>query len=283
MTNIDNIIAEIRNSLKQYDTSGLIDDLSIYDRTYKALRKFGNLITTKMETIIHVSDGKAALPSNFQSLKSAVKVDKSHIETDLSDDVLQSTFFWKERTEQITDWNRCEDCSKEYTEKRIVEKVYLHEKQVNFCYKNPCYLKLNRYTQKDSYARNCLNLKVESPFEISINNETLYANFKEGDIFIEYYGFETDEENKPYIPDTPQSRLETWLTYHLKRMIFEDIWLNSDDTGIEAKIQYLLAQEQAEFSLAMTDIKAATLTYRGFFKLAAENKKRTSVFEYQIV
>lgn len=283
-THIDTIIAEIKSSLKQYDNSQLIDDLSLYDHTFKALRKFGNLITSRFEIVADVKDGKAELPKNFSSLRFAIKCDSGWVESDLETDVLQNSYFWKERVEKTNDWNRCEDCRKEYSEKVITEKIYFHNKETRFCYKNPIYLKLGKHINKDFYSSDCLNKKVKNcPYEITINGKTLYANFSEGKIVIQYYGFEIDEDGKPYIPETPQERLETYLTYHLKRKIFEDIWLNSDDSGIESKIQYLLSQEQQELSLALTDIKAATLTLKGFYDLEKQNKRREQSFEYPII
>jgi len=278
---IDSFIAEIKSSFKQYDTAALIDDTSITDWVYKALRRFGNLITTKQETLITVENGRAWLPRNFDSLDLAIKVDKSHIHTDLSTDVLQKALFWKERVEKIDSWNVCADCEKEYSEKTIVEKIYYSDRTVNLHYKNPTILKLKRHTSKDSYTRNCKNIYAESPYEISIQGNILHTsqNFPDGEIFIRYYGFETDEEGKLYIPESPQERLETYLTYHVKRKILEDAWLNGDDENLQNKIQYTLNQENAEFSLALTDIKASTLTLGGFKNIERLNKRRTRVFE----
>lgn len=281
MPHIDTIIAEVKNSLKQYDAAQLIDELSIIDNTFKALRKFGDLITNEYEIVVPVRDGKGVLPKNFSTLVFAIKCDKGWVDSDLEQDILQNSFFWKERTEKTDTWNECKDCSKEHSEKTIVEKIYFRDKETRFCYKNPTLLKLNKYSKKDFISKNCLNKTVKNcPYEISINNTTLYTNFKEGEVFIKYHGFELDENGKPFIPETPQERLETYLTYHLKRKIFEDIWLGGDDTGIENKIQYLLAQEREELTLALTDIKAATMTLEGFKRIERNNKRRTTVFEY---
>jgi len=282
-THIDTIIEEVRNSLKQYDAANVLDTLSMYDWTFKALKRFGNLITTIHEKVVDIEDGKGNLPSNFQSLKSAIKIEPSYVSSELDNDVLQTAYFWKERVEKSNKWNHCKDCEKEYTEKTIVEKLYLHDKPTSFHYKNPTYLKLGRHVNKDPYAQDCDNKKVHSsPYEITINQNTIYTNFKEGSIFVRYYGFEMDDAGKPYIPESPHERLETFLTYHLKRKIFEDLWLNSDDAGIENKIQYLLSQENTEFRLALSDVKAASMTLGGFYKLAQQNKQRTTIFEYPI-
>lgn len=277
---IDNLIAEVKNSLKQYDVSGQIDDLSIYSWVYSAMRRFGNLITTKHQKIITIRDGRGDLPDNFESLRYATLYDRGCAETEIGHDVLQQSYFWKERTSKQGSWETCNgDCNSGYKEKTIVEKYFLHEKPIKFHYKNPRYIKLSRHTKKEFYERGCKNLKINSPHEITINRQTIYANFTQGELFIEYYGFEVDDEGKPYIPQTPHERLETYLTYHIKRKIFEELYLNSDDENIQGKINYLLAQEQAEFSLALTDVKAATLTMKGFYNLEKLNRKRTAVFE----
>ena len=278
----DTVIAEIRNSLKQYDTSGLIDDYSLYNYIFSALRKFGNLITTKHEIIIPVRNKRATLPSNFESIQSAMKADKGWVESEIEQDHLQQTYFWKERTEKNNTWNRCQNCSKEYGEKVIVEKIYLHEKETKFCYTNPCYLRISKHTKKDLISKDCNILSNNSPYEITINDKTVHTNFEQGELFIKFYGFEVDEQGKPYIPQSPHEHLETYITYFLKRKIFEDIWLNSDDTSIEGKIQYLMMQEKAEFDYAMSDVKADSLTFKGFAKLERMNKKRTATFEYSL-
>lgn len=279
-THIDTVIAEVRNSLKGLDTSGLIDDLTMYDLAFKALKRFGNLITTLHETVIRVQDGRAELPINFHNLKVALKCDRSHYSTDCEKDELQTSFMWKERTEKTDSWNECADCDKTYSEKTIIEKVYLHGKETRFSYKSPTLLKLGRHSNKNFVGTDCQNKSVkECPYEITINNRTLYANFTDGNIYIKYYGLETDDDGKPYIPETPFEGVEKYVRASLEMSIFKDLWLNGDDAGIENKLQFLVSQEDKALSFALLDAKAATLTLNGFKNLERQNKKRSSVFE----
>lgn len=278
----DTIIQEVRTELKSYDASGVLpDDLTMYDMIFKCLKRFGNLIMTLNEAVVQVENGKGTLPSNFNNLNLALKMDKSHFCTDMSKDELQTAYFWKERIEKSTDWNTCADCEQRFTEKTIVEKVYLRGKESRFHYSNPVKLKLGKHVNRDAIAGDCLNKAVTNcPHEITINNNTLYANFSSGTVFVRYYGVETDEDGKPYIPETPMERLENYVRYHLKLKLFELMWLNGDDTDIITKIQYLTGQESTAFMEAKADIKAAGLTLKGFAKINRKNKLRSTTFEY---
>jgi len=274
----DTFITEIRNSLKQYDTAGLIDEYSIIDWIYSGLRQFGNLITTKTEAVVDIVDGKGQLPQNFESLDYAILCEPSCVESEYGRDYLQQAYFWKERVEKSDAWNKCGDCEKNYSEKTIVEKHYYHEKPVKMHYKNPQPLKLSRFTKKDYYARGCRNLKQDCKNEITLNNKIIYTNFSEGSVYMIYYGFETDED-KPIIPDTPQGKLQVYLKYYVQRNLFETIWLNSDDANLENKIQYLVAQERQEFARAMADARNATLTIGGFYNIERQARKNRAIFE----
>lgn len=281
-THIDTIIAEVRNSLSSYSASGLIDDLSIYDWTFKVLRSFGAQLMVKHDTVVQIKDGVGKLPAGFGYLDLAMKCDSGWMESDLQDDVLQSSFFWKERIEKTDSWNGCKtDCDKRTSEKTITEKIYFHGAETRFNYINPTMLKLGKHIKKDYFNSGCKNLYIkESPYEITINETTLYTNFKSGNVFIRYYGLETDEQGKPYVPNTPLNHLEDFLIIHIKRKIFYDMWLNGDEAGIENKLNSLKQEEREQRTLAEKDVKSKDFSIESLLKVQRLNRRKSMSAEY---
>lgn len=252
-------LAEIKSSMKQYDSANLIDDVSVHNWVVDGLKRFGGLPTIKIEKSIEVKNRKASLPSGFKSLKLALKCDPYRYECDeKGQEVLQDFYFYKTWESSDTHWNFCNPCQTCETESAIVEKVYFNNGgRANFYYNNPYELKLVSYTQKDICLDGCANLHVkESPYEISINNKTLYTNFSKGVIYMVYNGFEEDEDGFVIIPETNQGWLKQYLEYNVKRRIIEDILGNSDNSTNEMTLYQIYQNNELQsFSNAKTELK----------------------------
>jgi hypothetical protein len=59
MTTRKNLIAEVLSDLKQYNESGLIDDISLNRWVKNALLKFGGTIMPKLDKVIEVREGSS--------------------------------------------------------------------------------------------------------------------------------------------------------------------------------------------------------------------------------
>lgn len=252
-------LAEIKSSMKQYDSANLIDDVSVHNWMVDALRRFGDLPTMQIEKVLEVQNKKAKLPSGFKSLKLAIKCEPYGYDTDdKGRDILQNTYFYKTIETSESNWDFCNPCPIEEKESCIVEKLYFHNgSKANLYYKNPQWLKLTSYLKRDICTKDCPNLKIKSSkYEISINNKTLYTNFSKGSVYMIYNGFEEDEEGFVIIPDTNQGYLKTYIEYFVKRRIIEDIIGNSDNSTNEMTLyQMYQSQEMQYFSLAKTELK----------------------------
>lgn len=252
-------LADIKSALKQYDSANLIDEVDIYTWMVQGMRRFGNLPTIQIEKSLEVKNRKVALPEGFKSLRMALKCEPDRYECDEKGyDVLQDFYFYKTWETNQTEYSICEPC--ESTEKQtcVVEKVYFHNGgKAHFYYKKPEWLKLVSYTKKDIDLTGCFNLKVkESPYEISINNKTLYTNFNSGVIYMIYNGFPEDDEGFVEIPETNNGNLEMYLKYYVQRNFIEQLITNSDNTTNEAQLyQIFNTNELQYYSLAKTEMK----------------------------
>lgn len=255
--------AAIKGSMEQYNSAGLIDDLSIYNWMIEGMNEFSTLPTIRIEYIINVRNNKGTLPDGFKSLYSAVKCEPyaCTIDEDKPVDVLQDIYHYKVRELKNEDWNFCNPCDIQETDTCVVEKVYFHNgTRGNFYYNNlePLKLRLTSHTRKSKCDSNCLNFSVNNAQnEISINEKTIYTNFKEGSVFIVYNGYEEDEDGFIMIPESKEDNLFKFLRAYVKREIIRKILENSDNT----------TNEQFLFSLYDSDVKLYQPKVSGSLKM----------------
>lgn len=286
MTTFEEFLMEIKESFKQYDSAGLMNDLTIYNWVLDGLNPFAMLPTIRVETVLTVKNNKAKLPDGFKSIYSAVKCEPFGYTTDdeKGEDILQDIYFYKVREIKNSEWALCDPCEMVETETCVVEKVYLHNgTRANFYYNNaqPIRLKLTPHVKRTNCDKDCLNFKVtSSPYEISINQRTLYTNFKEGNIFMVYNGYEEDEDGFILVPDTEEGWLRKYLIAMVKKNIIEDVLANSDNTTNEQFLYTLYIQQSDEyFKKAMGEMKLKRVL-QGMGNYKNKLRKEISVYNF---
>jgi hypothetical protein len=286
MITFDEFLAEIKESLKQYDSAGLINDLTVYNWVLDALNQFSMLPTIRIETVLDVKNNKTKLPDGFKSIYSALKCEPFGYTTDCpeGEDILQNIYFYKVREIKNAEWALCDPCELKEEETCIVEKLYLHNgTKANLYYNNaqPIKLKLTPFVKKTSCDKGCLNFAVkDSPYEISINKRTLYTNFEKGSIFMVYNGYEEDDDGFLLIPDTEEGWLKKYLVAMVKRNIIEDVLANSDNTTNEQFLYTLYLQQSNEFfNKAMGEMKLKRVL-QGMNAYKRKLKKEISVYNF---
>ena len=280
-------LSEIKSSMKQYDSAGLIDDLSVYNWLIDGLNDFNMLPTIKIETVLSVKNNVARLPEGFKTLYSAVKCEPyaCTVEEEEGKHVLQNFYFYKVRELKNEDWNFCDPCEIEESDSCVVEKLYLYDgrAKANFYYNNLQDIKLNLtpYVKRTKCDKECVNFSVhDARNEISINNKTIYTNFKEGNIFMVYNGYEEDEDGFLIIPDTQEGNLIKYLKSYVKKQIIFELLTNSDNTTNEQFLFQVFERDtNLYFAKAMGEIKMKRILGSiGSYK--KKIKKEFAVYDY---
>lgn len=269
------LIAEITTSLRQYDDAGLIDYRTLNRLIRNELKRFGSNIMTLNEKYIEIKNGKAELPDDFFSLQTAMKITKDsyYLNSDCKKVVEQSNY-WKERLESTYVWDNQSNSHKQQDFKYIEERIVRNDSDVTIRYKNPTLLKLTKGIKKDVISKECNNLRIiQSPYEVNINGNTIYTNFKEGTILIVYYGLPVDDEGDLLIPDIRS--LEEYLIAYCKRKMLEDMFYNDEDTNIINKLQLARQDERELYSLAQTAVKFERLSSDFWKKIKKKNMEQT--------
>lgn len=282
MITIESFIADIRDEFSSWDSAGLIDNTSIHKWINKALLKFGSNIMLLQDTVIEVENSTGIIPHNFFSLYSAYLCNKKGFKNvpEKHKKTLQQSYAWVERVERSNKWNSCDPCCAEEEEKTIVEKLYFKDVEVDFYYNQPTLLKLGKTIDRNVCHKECRNKIVkDNPNEIIILNNTLQTNFREGSVYMQYYGLPKDEDGNTSIPETPKGEVETYLEYHVKRKIAENIGANQDDSSAFNLLSYYSQMEKEHLGLALTDAKFSTLTPNSFRRLKKINRAEMHRYE----
>lgn len=277
------LYAKISSQFPAYKSSGLLNEIDIYEDYVFSIKKFGGLPLELFEEVLEVHNGSVKLPENFRKLRYAIKCDPSHFQTKHTDH-LQDSQFWRERHEKTATWDSCDTCCVEENEKFIVERLYYREYECKYFYRNPIELKLVQGVNRTHLDANCQNLKVrQSPYEINIiKGNILQTNFTKGTIFLRYRGLSIDEEGFVEIPDTFNGHLESYVESYILTNLMTRIISNGDNTQSEISLLSYYAQEKRNnFNLAMTELKA-----NQFSKVARDkyrNKLRTESRKFDII
>ena len=286
MTTLENIISEVKTELSQYESAGLLDEISLRNWATRALKRFGNLVTTLQEKTVKVENGRAKLPKDFYSLYLAAKCEPKRYEViEGTEDDLTDSFFMRIRKESETVWNNQSNKFEPGTYIEIVEKEYLRggSTQVDVYYHRPTLLKLTRGIKKESCHSNSKNLSKQltasSPYEINILGDYIQTNFQDGFIYLQFFALEKNNEGEIIIPELSNDQLVEYLTYHLKRKALEAVWI-SDDDSVQTKIQWMLSQEKDAELKAMSAAKIESVSGHGWWEtIKNRNRLRNSIYD----
>ena len=280
---LEEFIADLTSSNYFKDNPQLVDEASIARWVFLKLKNFGRNVMDKYERVIHVDNYRAELPENFASLFLAVFCEPHLISMPEDTEPLrvQSRLY----AEKIScpEESICTDCLPTCKEgscvDRVVENLYLDPTtNVNVLYRNPVYVKIGSDLIRSQCEANCINRHVkDSPYSMNIKGKTVYANFKKGAIYLQYYGLPMDDNCLPVIPITPNGYLEEYLEYYVKRKILEDAMLSDDTTNKQYIYSSYIQQETDLHAKAKADTSKIDMV--ALFKAMGNNRFRMRKYD----
>lgn len=281
MTTEQELFSEIKNTLKSYDESNLIDEITLRMWLKSEIKSFGTNVMVMTDDIIEVKGGKAVLPDDFWRLKEAWKYKPSFFKIDSGSlEDLEKNSYWKTRVTQNGFVNGDkQSCDTSHT---VKEEVHFNDAYASLHYGSPTILRLTRGFNSKAVIKDCLNLpsrvKKKEKNEINIVGNTLQTEFTSGFIYLVYQALPM-EEGKVIIPETQHDALYKYLLTFLKLKVFEEIWLNNDDPNLGNKISYLYAQSEDYRSRADSELKAGILNPSSWKTVRNTNRQRHRKYE----
>jgi hypothetical protein len=285
-TRLSEFISEIENEFSTFAESGDIDSSSIKRWIVLELKRFGNNILEMQEKVLDVKNSQSTLPENFKSLKLALKLKPigSILEDSTQEDLRQS-FSYTKRLEREAYFN---DVTLEYVasnKTKIIEEAIILGTGKAKLYYHPEVLHVVKGFSGGGVALDCLNISKEirnkASNQISINNSTLDTNFSEGQVYIQFYGLNTDEDGEIVIPEL--MHLETYLEYFCKSRIAEKLIANNrNPQALGQLLPTYLQKAETNFSRAMTASKMSAISNGNWVNASrVQNRKQSNRFNFR--
>ena len=281
--NLTEFIAEVETELRSFTDTGLVDRITIEQMVINKIKKFGANVLDLKETIIDIENATAQLPKDFRALRFALKLNAEGYTVDGKKENLKDSYIYYQRIQNPEVWS---EITQEYIRncesKLVTETVTFNDSKANFYYK-PEYLSLVKGIKKDFLTKDCINIHPSIrniyPHQISITNQTLNANFKKGQIYLQYRGLPTDEQGEILIPEFTTNEIYDYIKLAVKVQLAEEWMLNDENPKGIAQLFPMWKQELPRLQRrAMTEAKFGNLSKGWHKKFKAMNKKDFAIY-----
>jgi len=284
----DRLLSQIQEDLSSYDANNQLDPGRWYDFIKKIVSDLGIYCYERKYELVWLKNSTGKLPCNFQVLDSAFMVSTTECLNGCppGEGPLHfqgKSIIWNDTTTacafQDTKCNEgCEDyrtCTvNSFQEITVREYV----RGLPYTYSLPLIypLHINRRNSKSWCLPHSICFGSKAKDEISIANGTVYTNFDEGVVLLNYYAYPYDDEGLPMIPDNPKIQLA--VEQYIKWKAFEILWTNGDDAGAQSKMLYFKNEFQttsypdAEYYVKLTSMS-------DMMNMARTNRRRLSIYQ----
>ena len=282
LVTLDEFIAEIETSFRNYADTNDIDRVSIKTWVINELRRFGKNICQMRETIVDVKGSRTLLPETFKSLIFALKLTPQDDITD-NEGVEKTLIIERQRIENPAEWSTAtRDYFVNYCESKIVtEKIYAYNEKQTKYYK-PHLLGLIKGTQSDTLDVNCLNLhpsiRDTRPDKISITNRTLNTNFKEGRVYVKYNALPSMDDEIA-IPIITTGDIRKYIENYVKIKIAEDLIVNQrNPAGIQSILSMWIQNQRLFYIEAKSEASWNGISDKLHKDIYLQNRKRQNQY-----
>jgi hypothetical protein len=239
------MIASIQEDLASYDANNQIDPGRWYPWIRKVIDDLGVACFEYKHALVYIKDYKGKVECDFQVLESAFWVKEEchggQVPGRGPIHYQGKSIIWDDTTTSCaTRVPSCEGCDFGTCSIDTANEVTVREyvQGLPYTYYMPITwpLAVNRRVAKSWCLPHSICFGSHSLQEISIEKGEIFTNFCDGLILLNYYAYPMDENGLPMIPRNP--KVELAIEQYIKWKIFETMWTNNDDAGIERKMQY---------------------------------------------
>lgn len=227
------IINELKNELSTYFEKGMLDESFLYPVIRTCLSKMSLKILPVKRDVIKLEEGKAELPCDFYKMDFAVgcgfcdQVDVDYLTPQFTEYEVSAIPVCKTECDYCSD--ECGNLFQIVQHYNTFSATYSNlfpltiKASDNYCTKG-CSDKFGSYKHKD---------------EITIREGYVYANFKNGWIYIEYMTNLESDDGDLLIPD--QQTIKDWIKHEMMFVCFKKLYLNQEGDFIQ-RLEWVKSQ-----------------------------------------
>ena len=252
----ETIFAKVKEELKSYFDTGLLDDILFPVYVEDCLRELGRSSFKIVSNIFKMENFSCKLPEDFEGAREVWLCTSQDISYKLPGS------FYEQTTYKITpEENRC--TTNNYCFPQEVKVTYKTDTSVSQTYSINYLLKPGNICVNNNLSLDCLNrnlIEGSTTDTFDIRDGKIITNFREGYLYMTYYVKEYDCNQYQMIPDN--IRIKNFLSSYLKYKCFETIYNNVTDETFkqaEAKLMFYMRQADEARIIAETEIKKQTI------------------------
>lgn len=247
------LFARIKEELKSYFDTGAVDDLLFPVWTDKCLKKLGRSSWKINNVVIFIDNFKAVLPPDFTAVRECWLVACT-----LGPTFRKPGSFYNQITTTLNKpfdacnpTVNCDPCNPD-----ILTVVTKTNTEVAFPISFKQLLRPGNIAVKDNCHAGCLNFWSDSPDTFDIRDNCIITNFRQGDLYLVYYSFQSDDAGYQLIPDN--YRIQEFIEAFIKQKIFEMLSNQLvDETFNQIQSKYIMYKQMADeaYIIADTEVK----------------------------
>lgn len=262
------LYTEIKEELRSYFQTGVIDDVLFPKYTEDCLKRLGRSSYKIKENIFQIEDFETVLPEDFHAVRELWMVTPHEVSYKMPNSC------YEQATIRVSpDRDRCSE--ERYCAPNEIKVTYKTNGTIIQRFACHHLLKPGNVNAKDNCSLDSYNLGVDSLETFDIRGRKLLTNFPEGTLYMVYYAKEYDESDFQLVPDN--IRILDYLKAYLKYKCFENIYNNvSDETlaQIERKMMMYKQEMYEAKAMAEVEIKKQTIEQQIRATKSARNRFR---------
>jgi hypothetical protein len=262
------IYTQVKEQLKSYFQTGVIDDVLFPKYTEDCLKRLGRSSFKIEENIFKLEDYETRLPDNFEAVR------ELYLVTPYEQSYQMPNSCYEQATVRVTpERDRCD--AGDFCAPSEIKVTYKTTGTVIQRFECSHLLKPGNVHAQENCSLDSYNRYSDSMESFDIRGGKIVTNFPQGTLYMVYYVKDFDENEYQLVPDN--QRIQDYLLAELMFRCFENIYNNvSDETlkQIEGKMIYYERKRDEAKVIAEVEIKKQTIEKQISATLSARNRLR---------
>lgn len=251
------LYAKIKEELRSYFDTGVVDDILFPVWTKHCLDKLGKGSYVITETYLEVDGYEARLPSDFISVREAWMCTTTYDSYRLPSAVYTQTTMKLTPDADVCSTDECDRCD---PCPDIIHITYKTTNEILRSFRTTYLLRPGNVSRNKDCSLPCNNHGAESVDSFEVVANKFVTNFQCGSVYLIYYSDQYDDCNNQLIPDN--LRIKDYIEAYIKYKIFEQIYNSvSDETFNQVERKYMLYKQLSDeaYILAQIETKKETI------------------------